>query len=205
MECTYGRPHFRFPAWQAVAAELIERCATALRSGRQPIVYGYALGKAQEICRILTQAGLPVTAHGAVHSLCTLYEELGVPLGPIRAYHSNDFHGSTGLDLSERGVLVAPPQAARAAFTTRFDRPLRIMCSGWALQPGAQYRYGVDVALPLSDHADFDELLQLIEQVRPRKIFTHHGFSEFAELLRARGLDARLARPDRQLTLFDEQ
>jgi Cft2 family RNA processing exonuclease len=55
----------------------------------------------------------------------------------------------------------------------------------------------------LSDHADFDELLELVERVHPKKIYTHHGYKEFADILRARGHDASLAEPDKQLMLFD--
>jgi Cft2 family RNA processing exonuclease len=75
--------------------------------------------------------------------------------------------------------------------------------TGWGLLKNAQYRYGVDLALPLSDHADFDELLELVERVHPKKIYTHHGYKEFADILRARGHDASLAEPDKQLMLFD--
>src|SRR4051812_42953433 len=204
MESTYGLLHFRFPPWRSVADELVERVAGALREGRQPIVMGYSLGKAQEITRILTDAGLIVTQHGACYAMSRIYEQLGVPLGRIRRYHPDDFHGPRALDLQERGVLVAPPNCARSAFVTRFDKPLRIVMTGWAMLKGAQYRYGVDHALPLSDHADFDELLELIDRVQPKKIFTHHGYKEFAETLKARGLDATLAKPDEQLSLFGE-
>jgi hypothetical protein len=38
--------------------------------------------------------------------------------------------------------------------------------------------------------------------VRPRKVFTHHGYKEFVEGLRKRGIEAELARPDEQLSLF---
>jgi Cft2 family RNA processing exonuclease len=203
MESTYGKPFFRFPPWQQVAAELVERVGEALRAGRQPIVMGYSLGKAQEIVRILTDAGVPVTCHGAVANVNATYEKLGVSVGRYRRYDFADFHGDRPLDLAERGVLVAPPQVARSAFVERFANPLRIMMSGWALLSGAQYRYGVDHVLPLSDHADFDELLELIERVNPKKIYTHHGYPEFADTLRAKGYDARRARKDPQLTLFD--
>ena len=125
---------------------------------------GYSLGKAQEITRILTDAGLPVTAHGAVRAMNALYEQHGAHVGPTRPYAAADFHGKNAVDLAERGVLVAPPQVARSGFTTKFERSCKIMMSGWALNKGAQYRYGVDHALPLSDHADFDELLELIEE-----------------------------------------
>jgi Cft2 family RNA processing exonuclease len=202
MESTYGHPHYRFPPWRRVADQLVDLATSAVKDGRQPIVMGYSLGKAQEIVRILTDAGLPVTCHGAVRSINALYEQQGTQVGPTRPYAAADFHGKRAMDLAERGVLVAPPQVARSGFVTRFDNPCRIMMSGWALRGGAQYAYGVDHALPLSDHADFDELLELIERVSPRKIYTHHGFREFADLLRGRGLDAELARPDAQLRLF---
>jgi putative mRNA 3-end processing factor len=203
MESTYGRPEYRFPPPEKVAQELVERCAAALAAGRQPIALGYSLGKAQEIVRILTDAGLPVSAHGAVASLCAVYEELGVSLGCVRRYAWADFHGPRQLDLSERGVLVAPPSVSRTPFVENFDRPLSILLSGWAIDQATPYRAGVDVALPLSDHADFQELLDLIELVQPKKVFTHHGFVEFVDHLKMRGIDAQLARPEAQLRLFD--
>jgi Cft2 family RNA processing exonuclease len=205
MECTFGQPFFRFPPWEQVAARLVELCAEALREGRQPIVMGYTLGKAQEIIRILSDARLPITVHGAIANICRLHESLGVELGAYRHYSAADFHGPRALDPLCRGVLVAPPNVARSGFVTRFDRPCRIVVTGWALLKNAVYRYGVDHALPLSDHADFDELMQLIEQVHPRKIFTHHGPREFADILRSRGLDATPARPMEmeQMRLFE--
>jgi len=202
MESTYGLPMFRFPPRAVVETELIERCHAAIQVGRQPLVFGYSLGKAQEIIAILHSGGLNVTAHGSIHSICAIYHEAGVDLGPVCKYAAADFHGPKQLDLAERGVLVAPPSAARGAFSDRFDNPLKIVMTGWALQKGARYRYGVDAALPLSDHADFDELLELIDIVKPKKILTHHGFPQFAEHLRMRGLDARLAKPDPQMDLF---
>ena len=202
MESTYGQPLFRFPPWKSVAAQLVELVEGAFRAGRQPLVLGYSLGKAQEITRLLTDAGFNVTLHGAVHSMAEIHRGLGVELGPYRRYAFEDFHGPEALDLRERGVLVAPPNCARAGFCTRFENPCRIVMTGWALLKNAIYRYGVEHALPLSDHADFDELMELIERVRPKKIFSHHGYREFADILKAKGFDAELARPDEQLTLF---
>lgn len=204
MESTYGLPMFKFPDWREVQERLVEVAAGALKAGRQPIVMGYSLGKAQEIVKILTDAGLAVTCHGAVHAMNEIHAKLGVSLGAYRRYRAEDFHGPAALDLAERGVLVAPPQVARSAFVAKFQNPLTVMMTGWALQKNAKYRYGVEEALPLSDHADFDELLELIERVSPKRVYTHHGYKEFAETLRKRGIDARLARPEAQLSLFGD-
>ena len=202
MESTFGQPFFRFPPWRTVVDQLLDLVRAAMREGRQPIVMGYTLGKAQEITRILTDAALPVTVHGAVFQLNRIHEEYGVRLGPYRRYNANDFHGPRALPLEERGVLVAPPNVARNGFVTRFENPLRVVLTGWGMLKNAPYRYGVDYVLPLSDHADFDELLEMVERVNPKKIYSHHGYREFADILRARGHDADLARPDEQLQLF---
>ena len=201
-ESTYGRPMFRFPSFASTAEKLVTLVTAALREGRQPIVMGYALGKAQHAVRVLTDAGLPVTEHGAVAKLSDVYESLGVPLGPRRKYKAADFRGKHELSLEERGVLVAPPQVARSFFSQQFDSRMTVMLSGWALLKGAEFRYGVDHVLPISDHCDFDELLELIDRVRPKKVLTLHGFANTPDILRARGIDAELAKPDPQLRLF---
>ena len=75
--------------------------------------------------------------------------------------------------------------------------------TGWGLLKNAQYRYGVDHALPLSDHADFDELLELIERVHPKKISTHHGYQEFADTLQTTGPRRRTRPPIRRCSCFE--
>ena len=206
MESTYGLPHFRFPPREEVAAQLVELCENALRDNRQPIVMGYTLGKSQELTRILTDAGLNVTLHGAPHTINGFYEKFGVQLGRYRRYTFEEFHGDAAerVDLRERGVLIAPPYVARTPFVTRVENPCRVIATGWAMLKNAISRYGVDHAVCLSDHADFNELIELIERVKPRKVFTHHGYREFVDHLRMRGIDAELARPDAQLSLFED-
>ena len=204
METTYGLPVFRFPPRELVIEQLLTIVEEAFKAGRQPFVMGYSLGTGQEIVKILTDAGHAVTCHGAVWHNNQVYERLRVALGRYRKYVFEDFHGAGAMDLRERGVLVAPPQVARSGFVTRFENPCRIILTGWGLLKNAIYRYRVDHALPLSDHADFDELLELVERVGPRKVFTHHGYREFVDTLRARGIDATYAYNDPQLTLFPE-
>jgi len=62
--------------------------------------------------------------------------------------------------------------------------------TGWAMDPGAKHHYGVDQVIPLSDHADFSELIQYVKKAQPEKIYTVHGFTEFVKFLREEGFDA---------------
>jgi putative mRNA 3-end processing factor len=63
--------------------------------------------------------------------------------------------------------------------------------SGWACSPRYKYMMGIDYALPLSDHCDFNELIQVVKKSNPKKIFTIHGFEvEFARVLNNMGYNA---------------
>ncbi len=63
--------------------------------------------------------------------------------------------------------------------------------SGWACSPRYKYMMGIDYALPLSDHCDFNELIQIVKKCNPKKIFTIHGFEvEFARVLNNMGYNA---------------
>src|SRR6185503_9732060 len=64
------------------------------------------------------------------------------------------------------------------------------------------YRYQVDAAFPLSDHADYPDLLRYVELVQPKRVLTLHGFAaEFARDLRERGMDAWALSEENQLEL----
>jgi Cft2 family RNA processing exonuclease len=69
-----------------------------------------------------------------------------------------------------------------------------IYVSGWARLDNARARTGAEELIPYSDHAGFDELLELVERSGARRVDVVHGYTEpFARVLRGRGIDARAA------------
>jgi len=57
---------------------------------------------------------------------------------------------------------------------------------------------GYDRIFPLSDHADFPELLEYVELAQPEKILVTHGFPEFVYTLRDMGFAADHLKPPEQ-------
>src|SRR5205823_11644102 len=99
-------------------------------------------------------------------------------------------------------VLICPPSANRSPMLEKIPRKRVALISGWAVDPHAVYRYQVDAAFPLSDHADYDDLLRYVELVRPCRVLTLHGFAAaFASDLRARGLEAWALTEENQMEL----
>jgi len=49
----------------------------------------------------------------------------------------------------------------------------------------------LDYAVPISDHCDYNELLEIVRYCNPEKVYTIHGFADyFAMKLRTMGYEA---------------
>jgi Cft2 family RNA processing exonuclease len=194
METTFGLPKYRLPPTEEVIARIIAFCREAIADGAAPVLLSYSLGKAQEIICALLAAGLTPMLHDAVFKMTEIYRELrpDFPDGYVR-------HSAGEVDGK---VLICPPNAQRTPMLTRLGKRRTAVLTGWALDPGATCRYRCDAAFPLSDHADYPDLLRYVELIQPRLVLTLHGFAAaFAADLRARGVEAWALNEENQLDL----
>lgn len=194
METTYGLPKYCMPPTEEVVARMVAFCQEAIEEGAVPVLLGYSLGKSQEILCAILKAGLTPMLHGAVYRMTQLYRELrpDFPDGYVR-YAQGQVEGK---------VLVCPPSAAKSLMVTRIKNRRTAVLTGWALDPGATFRYQCDAAFPLTDHADYPDLVRYVELVQPKLVLTLHGFaSDFARDLRERGFEAWALSQENQLEL----
>jgi Cft2 family RNA processing exonuclease len=185
MECTFGEPRYRFPPDAELVARLLAFVDAALAEGAVPVVLAYALGKGQEALWHLLAAGYEVSVHGAIANLCDLHVALGHPFpgpGTWARYRRGALDGR---------VLLTTPNTRKAPMVAKLPKKRTCLLTGWALHPGAWNIYkDLDLVLPLSDHADFDELVRTATESGARKVYTVHGLPKFAEHLRSLGIDA---------------
>ncbi|HVE78862.1 MAG TPA: hypothetical protein VNA89_08375 [Gemmatimonadaceae bacterium] len=200
MECTFGDPRYRFPADDVLLARLFAFVDDALAAGATPVVLAYALGKGQEALWHLTRRGYDVMVHGAIANMCRLHVELGFPFpgpGTWTPYR----RGEVG-----RRVLLTTPSTRKTAMVQKLAARRVVYLTGWALHPGAHNMYrDCDLVLPLSDHADFDELVHTARESGARKVYTTHGPPSFAQRLRALGLDAEHVAEHPQSEMEDDE
>ena len=200
-EATFGLPVFTHPP----DAEEIGRLVQSLGQfpERAHLVGAYALGKAQRVIKLLREAGWerPIYVHGALERLNRLYEREGVDLGPILPATGlkKEAHPSKGLGGE---VAIAPPSAIQDRWARRFADPVTAFASGWMLVKARAKQRGVELPLVISDHADWGELVDTFQELKPDEIWITHGREEgllrWAEL---NGVKARALR----LVGYDEE
>jgi putative mRNA 3-end processing factor len=185
-EATFGLPVFQHPPVEEEIAKLL--AALSANPDRCLLVGAYALGKAQRVIAELRRAGYhdPVWLHGALERMCRLYEELGVALGDLRLVADAKKEELSG------AVVLCPPSALSDRWSRRLPNPITTMASGWMRVRQRARQRGVELPLVISDHADWSELTQTLEDVNPAETWVTHGREE--ALLRWCQLHQRKAR-----------
>ncbi len=186
MESTYGDPAYAFPPQNEVYTRIVAFVRRAQMDGYTPVLVGYAMGKAQEAISLMQKHGFEVAVDVNVARITELYRKAGVKIALTPVYDS--------VDLKEK-VLVVTPQTLRKDEYKELRRKRSLFLSGWS-QGGRQHRFGTDLGVPLSDHADFSQLINYVKRCKPRKIYTLHGEAKFAKLLREMGYDAEYMHKD---------
>ena len=179
----YGHPRYVFPPRQPLLERLQTFVERSLRDGKTPVIVAAAIGEAQEVVRFLGSRRT-VRLHPTAFRACEVYVAQGQALeGFVRLESDGD-------------VLVVPPTLRLA----RLDLGPHRICalSGRAVDGIA----GADEALPLADHAGFDELIQCIRASGAKRVLTIDGHAEdLARAARALGIDAMAIREQHQLRL----
>jgi len=186
-ECTFGMPIYQWEP-QALRFEEINRWwAESAAAGKNCVLYGYSLGKAQRLLNGLNASIGPIFVHPSIAQMNEALAAVGfrLPTTQLLSSYNRQIHGS--------GVLVlVPPGAADGSWKNTLAPFTDASASGWLQVRGNRRRQSVDRGFVLSDHADYPGLLQAIRATGAEKIICNHGFTAlFSRQLRAMGLDAQ--------------
>ena len=169
-EATFALPVFRHERAEDEASRLVR--SIERNPERTHLLGVYGLGKCQRMIALLRQQGYrqPIWLHGALVQLTSLYERLGVDLGdcrPVGAARDEDFKGA---------LVMCPPSALSDRWSRRLgDDPVRVFASGWMRVRGRARQRGVELPLVVSDHADWQELLDTIVETGAEDVWVTHG------------------------------
>ncbi|MCS7123208.1 MAG: MBL fold metallo-hydrolase [Candidatus Aenigmarchaeota archaeon] len=148
MESTYGLPIYKFPSVEEIISELEK----IFNNENNFSLFGYQLGKAQDIVKILNMIGIEPTVTKSVKTYCDVYKNFGIDIKFTE----------------EKTNIIVRPTSLISKFIGDENS---IVFTGWSLTRD----FGIK-SLPLSDHCDFYQLLDYIVEVSPKKIYVVHGF-----------------------------
>src|ERR671938_80018 len=192
IESTFGRAEYLFPKLEEIVHKTNNIISDMYDLGVPVILMGYPLGKAQLLTALFGHRE-PLFVYDSIHKINSLYIKLGIPLKNTMKYSLAERRGL--LRKSKPWVMITPLTSARSSFVKWLKRTygaVTIGFSGWAINKGYKFMMDLDYCMPMSDHCDYRELIDVVRASKARKIYTVHGFAaEFASTLRKMGFDAQ--------------
>jgi putative mRNA 3-end processing factor len=166
VEATYGSPSCRRNFDVDVRRLLVEMVEKRLRGGAV-YVFGYH-GKLQEVMEILRKADVqvPFVMPERVHEVTKVCLKHGMNLG------------LTSLSTDKDGYQLLDQNLPCVAFYHMNQRQHvgfhneRICVSGWEFQKPCRQIGEREHLIALSDHSDFDGLIEYVKQTRAKKVIT---------------------------------
>ncbi|MEL6977016.1 MAG: DNA ligase-associated DEXH box helicase, partial [Bacteroidota bacterium] len=154
--------------------------------GKTSVLFGYSLGKAQRLLKHLDTSIGKIYTHGAVENMTEVLRPLvDLPKTTLitRDTKKEDLLGN---------MVVAPPSAHGSTWIRKMVPYVTASASGWMTFRGARRRRAIDKGFVLSDHCDWDGLLESIKATGAEKVICTHGYTDiFSRYLRELGYDAR--------------
>ena len=190
VEATYGNPSFRRAFKVDVRELLVSMVEKRLRHGTV-YVFGYH-GKLQEVMQILHRADVcvPFVMPERVLRVSKVCEAHGMQLGCLALSTENE-----GKELLEGNLPCVAFYHMNARRRVGLVGSSRICVSGWEFHSPCRQIGEREHLVALSDHSDFDGLIEYVRRCNPRQVITdnyrvRHGATLAKEITKRLGIDA---------------
>jgi putative mRNA 3-end processing factor len=182
-EATFGTPAYKWRKDYEVGKDIFDWWTENAEQGYNSVVCAYSLGKTQRILGLLKQyTTAEIYCHKAAAELNDCYRNEGIELAPTICLSQ----------IKDGEVLTGKLVIAPMAFLSSDDISVlgkkykTAFASGWM----ARDSFGFDRGFLLSDHADWNDLLQTVAETKAKKVFVQHRKGALIRQLRARGIKA---------------
>lgn len=164
VECDYLITETTFASPEYLHPDPHDELSRFIDQKEKVIIGAYALGKAQRLTKLLSQnwPGITVYVHPQVEAYHRLYADHGYSPGEWKPFRRSDF------EKEKKSFYIVPPAYFQRHRSEK--NILKVFATGWK-----NSRYRCDEILRVSDHADWNGVLELVKRSRAKKIYTVHG------------------------------
>ncbi len=164
IESTYGSEKDIFPKRDEEYSKLLRWILLNSLNNKLPIISAYTLGKTQEILKLICDnTNLKTGLTNEAYDICNIYEKNNIKLKNYEKINGN---------VNELDLMILPPSKINKSYI----HALSTICkkditfastTGLGLNFGQQFK--------ISDHSDFNGLINYIKESNAKTIYTYHG------------------------------
>lgn len=175
IESTFGRENFVFPERETIFTEFAEQLANDIQQDKLIVVGAYALGKSQEVIKFINEyLGVTPLVTQNISDINKVCQENDINLGNYKTLNGN---------IREANIIIVPPNLINRDVIKTMEHQAKkqikkYIITGWDFYKGS-------TCVPISNHADFNDILEFVKEVNPKQVYCTHGFhKDLAYLLR---------------------
>src|ERR1039457_6936979 len=160
-ESTFGLPIFKWCRQDLLFDEINSWWRLNKNLKIISIIFGYSIGKSQRIISGLDLSIGTIYVHPAIELINQCYRETGIKLPGTK--NVNELNGT---DPPPGTLIIAPPSADIYQMIGRPCKFSSAFASGWMQIRKNRKRNSFDSGFSLSDHADWEGLLQAVKETQ---------------------------------------
>ena len=167
IESTFGKDKYIFPNRDQVYLDFSEKISRDLKENKLILIGGYSLGKSQELIKFVNVYLKEVPAvTKKIFDNSKIYENFNLSLGKYDLIDSKNTNN----------IFIVPNTLITKELIHTLEKQTKkkvkaYVASGWN-------HYKIAESIPISDHCDYVDLIDFVANVKPKRVFTMHGFSK---------------------------
>ena len=172
-ECTFGMPIFKWDDPKKIGIEIARWVNNS--PDKTSLLFCYSLGKAQRLINIISKTDYQdnIYIHSSIHKINKCYEQLGRNI-----FNTKRIDNKNIINELKGKLILLPPSLNNFSYLKNFRNFQTGFASGWMTIRALRKRSGYDKGFAISDHADWDGILNTLERSGAKNVFFHHGDSE---------------------------
>lgn len=184
-ESTFGLPIYNWLPVPQLNHQMQDWVLQNQSIGKTSVFIGYSLGKAQRVMQALEKVG-KIYVHFSIAKLNEAYKSVGIYLPD---YEVVDLRQD--IKHLNQSIVILPPSLSDSNVIRKIPNRATAYCSGWMQVRGARRWRSADAGFAMSDHADWNGLLEAIKATEAEKVYVTHGQTAvFAKYLNEIGIYA---------------
>ena len=172
-ECTFGLPIFKWDQTKNIAINISNWINNS--PDKTSLLFCYSLGKAQRLLNEISKTNFEgnIYSHSSIYKMNSSYKELGIDIKD-----TIKIENKKKIDELKGSLILLPPSLSKGSYLKNFKNIQTAFASGWMSIRALRKRSGYDKGFAISDHADWDGILEVVKKSEAKNVFFHHGDSE---------------------------